>query len=283
MKKTLIFFIIFLALIGVGCKKDAESVMVAVLPAEVALLQKIQEINNAAGSVFMASKFQFNRKTTAYQVDASFKAGQIYDHVKVDGISLKPFNPGVGYTSNQYIPDGTVSNQQFATLFGKKVDISLESPGSVQPRNENAGSITTSMEMDLGILSPSGTMVTPGSTIPRDVPLNWTPDPNNRNVYILVSFNPEYASNRNFRSSPRVDKFYQVRDNGSYTIPASAFAGIPNGAYFDILIARGTSALIGGNSNGSGGTSMSSFAMATIVAFASGDTGCPGGCIEVMP
>ena len=124
MKKVFFFLATFLTLISVGCQKDSS--VTAVLTAEASLLRKITALKNAEGGVTIASNFGYNKKTKSYQVDATFKAGQIYDHINVNDISLRPFQPGNGLVSNQYFADENVATSQFAKLFGKKVSVSLE-------------------------------------------------------------------------------------------------------------------------------------------------------------
>lgn len=289
MKKVFFFLATLLTLVSVGCKKD--SPVISVLTAEESLLRKMIALKNAEGGVTIASYLGYNKKTKNYQVDATFKAGQIYDDVKVGDVSLKPYKPGNGLVSNQYIPDENIAPMQLSKLFGRKVSVSLDNQG-VQLRDANSGSIDTPLEMDLliddGIGGGSGSGgSSSGSYVSRNVPLTWNADPSNSDVYILIMFEPERALNANYRTTGRVEKFYKVRDNGSFTIPSSDFNGIPNGAFADIVVARGTTAIIGGSTNGSGSTSIMSFSSATVVASPSGGNAggggsCGGNCLYIL-
>lgn len=278
MKKTFLFLATLLIFLSVGCKK--ESSFFPALTAEEALRRKMLGHRNADGGVTIASDFGYNRKGESHQFTAGFKAGHIYEQVKVGDVKLIPFKPIDGY-SNQYVPDSNVTKQQLKNTFGKKINISLENQGA-QPRSGTTASLDIPLEMTDLIIANGGSGAGSRSYVSRNVPLTWTADPNNDDVYILIMFEPESVFNANFRNSPRVDRFYRVNDNGAFTIPATGFDGIPDGAFVEIVVARGSTALIGGSTDGRNNTSIMAFTSATIVVSpASGGSGCNGDCIYV--
>ncbi len=91
----------------------------------------------------------------------------------------------------------------------------------------------------------------PGASISKaaGVNLSWNADPNNDSVIVGISYD---ASVSHFADSTMPTSFQYswyaaVPDNGAVTIPASALADLPTGAWVQLLVTRGNSKLVGTN------------------------------------
>lgn len=275
MKKTVVILLCFIL---ASCSKSSLKEPIESISAEKILLNYLAINRSAKNNLVVSSSYIYNSKSHGYQVDATFTNEQRYDHLKLNDVRLEKFEvPGV-YQSHRYMADH-VDKAKLARLFGKTVQLSFEGG---MPKNGEVGAFTTYDEMLVTI--PTGTNNTPatsGSVIPRNVPLHWTPNSNNGEVYIIISFDPNSIFNPNFAGSQPIERHYVVPDNGSHTISADKFDGIPNGANVEILVARGRTALIVGLSN-SNETAFSNISRATIfVSPRGGDTGCPNGCLHI--
>lgn len=238
-----------------------------------ALLKKIQRIEGTQGGVTIStggffSNYNPNAKRT-FQVDGSF-SGLPFENIKigeeVNLVPLEKLRPGV--SSNQYIPDdGYASTDKLANLFGKKINISYtRKVSSLQSRFDQ--SIDTPDDLNGSVSGGSGS----SSNFYRNVPVSWSAGNSNDKVYVLMMFMPSDISNERFQNYQKVTKFYEVPDNGSYTLTEGNFSGIPQGAYVLIVIARGTTALGAASVNGTA-TSITTMSTTTI----SGQVGSGGG------
>ncbi len=282
MKK--IIFMSFCILLA-SCNKDVAKETVEILGAEKILMNYLAVSQSADNKLVVASQYVYNTKSRGYQVDADIKEGQIYDHIKLDDVKLEKFEPTTSGKSNLYTVPRNFDRMQLSKLFGKTVTATFETSngsGGVTPRNGNSGEISSVGEMLVGVSTPSGTPATSGSTISRNMPLTWTPSPNNAEVYIIIEFDPNSFLNEDFSNSTPIERYYAVPDNGSHTVSADKFNGIPNGAKIKVMVARGRVALVGGITNGTTQTAVVNYSYATVVVKPqTGGNGCPGGCLEV--
>jgi len=93
------------------------------------------------------------------------------------------------------------------------------------------------------------TPATPGITAiskSSSLPVHWNLDANNDSI--IVGFNYDYVISQFADSTmPSADysAYWIVPDNGSFTIPASAFSSVPLGGYVRVLVGRGIGRLVG--------------------------------------
>ncbi|MEO1413569.1 MAG: hypothetical protein AAFW73_27090, partial [Bacteroidota bacterium] len=77
-------------------------------------------------------------------------------------------------------------------------------------------------------------------TLGGDLELSWEPDPNNeQGVYIFFEFDPRAGNNQGFLEFEPVYNYFQVEDQGNFTIAANEFENIPNGAAVELYLVRG--------------------------------------------
>jgi hypothetical protein len=288
MKRFFFYFGLIAFSMLTACTKEVRDTAVDVLSGEETLISKMKQIEGAQNYITLSSDTRgLGHKKKSYQINASLsdQASDICSNITINNdIVMERFVPRQGLgLSNQFISNREVPISEYAQLFGKKVQCNVNAkPNQVlETRGLTGGSITTPDEIE--VTMPSGSPVNGSNAIsvPRNAPLRWNPDPNNRSVYILVLFDPQSVVNFRYSNARRKTAFHMVRDNGSFTIPASDFDGIPVGGHIEILIARGNTALLGGTSNGTGSTALTAYSMATLVATSGG--GSCGDCIEVFP
>jgi hypothetical protein len=272
MKKSHFYFILFIVSLFsvVSCNKT-EQVIEESLPPMATLLKKIQRIEGAKGGLTISTGnfFSFYNPSAkrVYQIDGGF-ADLPFEKIKIGNeVTLIPYekiDPSV--SSNQYWPDKeSFDDNKFKNLFGKQINIQYENK-----------STTLNSRVDIMIETPAelGAGVTGNSpnNFYRNVPITWAAGNSSDKVYVLMSFMPTDISNENFSSYPKVTKFYEVPDNGSFTLTESNFQNIPQGASVLIIVARGNTALGAASVNG-GKTSVTSMSTTTI----SGQVGSSGG------
>ncbi len=250
MKKQ-IFSICCLALLVLlgACNKEGQSI--SSLTGEAALIAKINRVKGAQGSVTIRAHTTVSRyvgNSTSYEIGGSFP-DQPFEQIMVGALRLEAwqkFRPDIN--TAQYICTDTtaIANEQAKQMFGTNVAVKYQRKDGSGSKTEYRIEVPQQLDLDV----PLNPTPTGGSSSNRNVPLTWRRDANNSEVYILISFNPESVSNSSVRSSPPVDRFLTVPDNGSYTLNESQFAGIPTGAYFIIVVARGTTAVAAGGTTG---------------------------------
>lgn len=294
MKKDSLFFIIVALLCLSACNKESRDLVIDTLSGEETLLSKMNRVDNAKGFIVISeNSFGLGNKRKSYFLNAVLDSNQVvfFNNIKINhNVTLKRNIPVHG-SSTQFLPEKSRSNEENAELFGKTISVGMEtgSNQTLETRTANETSIDTPLEMDVTISSTNAPSNSNGTmSVPRNVPLRWTPDSRNRSVYVLLLFDPRHVRNAAHRTARRVSRFHSVSDNGSYTIPASDFSNIPQGAHIEILVARGNTGVIGGTSNGMGSTAIMTYSMAKIIgSTGGGNTGgsgdsCPT-CIEVNP
>jgi hypothetical protein len=277
MKNFFFNFFLMSFFLMTACTKEVRDTALDVLSGEDTLLSKMNLIDGATSSISLSSHTEgLGHQKKSYRLDGCLGAKHLEtcDNITING----------DIVMERYVPSPELGlSEEFAQLFGKKIQCNMNSkPNQVlETRTLMGGSIATPNEIEVTMPSGSPNVSNNTLSVPRNVPLRWNPDVNNRSVYILVFFNPQSVRNFRHRSARRKTAFHTVRDNGSFTIPASDFEGIPAGAYLEILVARGNTALVGATSNGMGSTGLMTYSMATIGASSGG--GSCGDCIEVYP
>jgi hypothetical protein len=279
MKK--IFFILCMASI-VSCTKDQVAAIETNLDGQQTLLRYMSISQQAENKVLITSQFGYNRQTHGYQVETSFKDGAAYDYIKLDEMRLNKDNLPAEIKAARYLPDPKLNNSEYRKLFGKTVTMACETNNNVTVRTNTSAELATFPELDIDIPNGSGGSVQSGGSVSRNLPLTWNRAAGNQEVYILILFNPSSILNTNFSTAPAVERFYTVTDNGSHTIPASKFDGIPQGAKIQVLLGRGRVALVGGISNGGSQTAVINYSTATIIGTPSGGGGSCNDCIEIF-
>jgi hypothetical protein len=264
--KISLFLVCCLFIIVSSCKKEIGETESQLSPMNT-LLQKMQLIEGTNGGLTIStgkiySRYNTNLKRT-FEITGGFQ-DLPFENIKVDGVNLVPLvklEPGV--KSPQYVMDKPYDNSMLQNLFGKKISISYETKSNIlSSRSESSINTPNLLEIDIPANSSGGSNV-PSNFYPN-VPITWNAGYSG-NVYILMAFDPQSVSNAQFRSYSRITKFYEVPDNGSFTLTQSNFQDIPKGAYVTILVARGETAIGAGSSNGSG-TSIRAISTASLSA-----------------
>jgi hypothetical protein len=270
-------------LIGLSsCKKEAESIGNTLSPMST-LLEKMNKIKDTKGGGVVISTGQIytknpdnpqkrNVSSYGYQIHGFFD-NLPFESIQVGDVKLIPYQTLLlpGEFSNQYIPQDD-DRLAFKGLFGKKVNITYKAKNAaLDVRSEY--SVDAPAQLDVNVPdNTGGSGTTSSSNFYRSVPITWNAGNPNDKVYILFSFEPQLVTNERFRSYSAVSKFYEVPDNGSYTLGSSNFQGLPDGANVVIIVARGTTAIGAGITNGYG-TSIQAISTAGI----SGQVGTGGG------
>jgi hypothetical protein len=270
MKKNSLFiiFLSILTLINTSCKKDTENTQSTLSPIET-LMDKMQRIKGTQGGLTISSGQTYSLYNPNIGVEYDITGGfqdLPFQSIKVGDVNLVPYETlKKGIQSPQYVMDKSYDKSILKNLFGKKVSILYEDKvNTLNPRTVVA--IETPSELGVGI---SGTGV---NNFYRNVPLTWNATNNGQNVYVLLAFEPQSVSNLQFRNYSRVSKFYEIPDNGSFTLTESNFQGIPQGAFVVIVIARGTTAIGAGV-----GTGINTSVQAVSTATLTGQIGTGGG------
>jgi hypothetical protein len=270
MKKSSLFimFLIILAEATTSCKKDTESNQSTLSPLET-LMDKMQRIKGTQGGLTISSGQTYSRYNpnigVQYDITGGFQ-NLPFQSIKVGDVNLVPYETlEKGIQSPQYVMDKAYDKSILRNLFGKKISIQYQDKVSTL-NSRNDVFIETPSELGVGISGNSA------NNFYRNVPLTWSAANNGQNIYILLAFEPQSVSNSQFRNYSRVSKFYEVPDNGAFTLTESNFQGIPQGALVVIVIARGTTAIGAGV-----GTGISTSVQAVSSATLTGQIGTGGG------
>lgn len=255
---------LFLALVATlclqSCKKEDAS-----LTSKMFLQESISKylgipVEARGGGISIQSTSGFGKNPKGYVVNSSLKKDKIYEHLEIDGISIPAFGP------NNF----SGFDDRLARIFGKTVTVTLgqDTTRGAQLRDAPT-SQTINVPPDLYVSAGGGSGGGGGDggrggVIPRTQELTWNGQPSG-NVLILICFEPNSAWNDDFSSYPRVMRYLEVRDNGFYRLGESNFADIPTGAVVDVIVVRGSTALIGGSANGQGAASLTAYSSATLV------------------
>ncbi len=243
-----------------ACNKSSITNTPSSLSIEETFYSKYLKISNAKeGSIIVSSNSRNFKNQVTYDVRAGFNRPTYQDININNELLMTPYILN-GVATNQYRTNSNVDKNQLSQLFGKTLNISFNSK-DVSLRNANS------------IYNPQAFNINGGT---RNTSLSWNADNNNSKVYILITFIPERAINEDFSSYQRVEKYIETDDDGYYQLTESDFSGVPLGGNVDILIARGNTAIIGGQTNGGGATSIQAFST-TIISGGYGGGGGGGG------
>ncbi len=265
MKKIIYLSAISFLLLANSCKKSDISNSVS-LNIEDTFYSKYLKISNAKdGGILISSNSRNFKKDISYDIRAGFNTSN-YEDININNeVTLTPYVLN-GVVTNQYrIPQGA-STEKLSQLFGKKINISFNS-SQVSLRNAN------------NIYNPQSFNISGGS---RNTSLSWNADNNNGKVYILISFVPQRAINESFSSYQSVERFIETDDDGFYQLTESNFSGVPLGGHVDILIARGNTAIIGGQTNGGGTSSIQAFSTVILSGGYGGGGGNDGPFLNIL-
>ena len=260
MKKNCLVILLAFVLLTQACKKNDVSSLTKQLDVKTSFMEKYMRVQNAKEGTVTISSTSYNFKNNVvYEVRASF-ADPVYQDITVDDIVLKPYKTLEGFSNNVYVVDDNTSQANLKKLFGKTVQVSLNSSG-VSLRNSSS------------VYNPNEFNITGGA---RNTALSWNANGGGNDVYILIFFHPNKAINEDFSGYAPVSRYITTNDDGSHQLTEADFAGIPKGAGVDILIARGNTAVASGVTNGGGGTAIQAVSTAIISGTYGGSGG--GGC-----
>ena len=234
MKKIIYLAIVFAITFLNACKKDNTSKSISSI--EDTFYSKYLKISDAKeGSISISSTTRNFKKEIQYDIRAGFNKPNYQDITIDNQLVLSPYILN-GVTTNQYRINPNTDNNILSQLFGKKITISFNSK-ELNLRNANV------------IYNPQSFNMSGGS---RNTSLTWNADNSNNKVYILIAFIPERAINENFANFQSVERYIETDDDGFYQLTESDFSGIPLGGHIDVLVARGNTAVVGGQTNGGG-------------------------------
>lgn len=257
MKNTVkLLALVLLASMQACTKTEVDSAIKTSNSIEETLFSKYLKVQNAKeGSIIINSNNRNFRNKFTYEIKAGLQ-NPIYDEVDISGVSLIPYLHN-GASTNQYVLKNDISDQSIADLFGKTLQINLKK-GNLNARSDNS------------IYNPFSFNLNGG---PRNTALSWNADNNNGKVYILILFQPNRAINENFAAWGSVERYIETDDDGFYQLTSSDFNGVPPGGNVDVLVARGRTAIIGGQTNGQSGISVQAYSSSTVTGVYGGGGG----------